>query len=103
MKKLDYATIVNYKNVDKFSDTFEKHLARRLEENPMHYRYRKDSDTHKRVVKLHRIAFKAFAESPKDLTKGNFDKTTGSICDTCKELGIKNTFKSIKEFFHAKD
>lgn len=76
----------NKENHFKFSESYGKHLRASMEDNPTMYRFDFDT-THNRMMNA--------------IVSNNFTKDTDAIRKTCKELGIKHTYKAITEYLYA--
>ena len=74
-------------NIDKFMTVYEKHLEQCVTELPDRYAW-VGKLTVRVVVDRMRPA----------IVGGTFDKGSEAFKRTCKELGIKHTYKAIKAF-----
>ncbi len=74
------------KNIDIFMEEYRKNLTLNLKNNPKNYAFSFEYiDT---VLFRMRDA----------IIKGTFNKDSESLSQTCKTLGIKYTYKAIKEY-----
>ncbi len=81
----DNETISNFA---KFCEIYEKNLRRNVLDNPAEYGYELD----KVPQVMHRMKLA--------LRNNTYSKETTTFKDTCKELGIKNTYLAINEFIN---
>ena len=73
-------------NLQCFLDVYRGHLFKSVTEQPNYYAWPiSDFD-------------KVFERMSKAIERGSFNKDSKAFKDTCKELGIKHTYKAIREF-----
>lgn len=76
--------------LDNFMVVYEKHLTQCVAESPDRYSW------------VNKLTVRVVVERMRPaIIGGSFDKGSESFKRTCKELGIKHTYKAIKAFLTA--